>query len=155
MRGSAGAGGGRAWWESGCRRPRAAASAGLVIAALLAYQAFGGTAGLDPERVAAHSAETAVVSVVHGMCALAAGAGALFLARGGTLRARWPLGLAWVGAGATLSWGTWMLITSVGPQLDGGEGPSGAVQLIYAGQMVTGSLAAAVLTRFLISRRES
>ncbi|MEU7599685.1 hypothetical protein [Streptomyces sp. NPDC041003] len=132
----------------------AAAAAGLAVAAVHAYWAFGGTAGLGAEQAAAHSAQTGVVSAVHGMCALAAGAGALLLARGGGLRARWPLALAWVGAGAALTWGAWMLTASLGPQLDGGEGPSSAVLLAYAGQMITGSLAAAVLTRFLISRRE-
>ncbi|MFG2984519.1 hypothetical protein ACGFYQ_25210 [Streptomyces sp. NPDC048258] len=133
----------------------AAAAAGVAVAAVYAYWAFGGTAWLDAERAAAHSAETAVVSAAHGVCALAAGAGALLLARGGGFRARWPLGLAWIGAGATLSWGTWMLIASLGPQLDGGEGPAAAILLTYAGQMITGSLAAIVLTRFLISRREA
>ncbi|MFE9630187.1 hypothetical protein [Streptomyces sp. NPDC006463] len=132
----------------------AAAAAGLAVAAVYAYWAFGGTAWLGAERAAAYSAETAVVSVAHGMCALAAGAGALLLARGGHVPARWPLGLAWIGAGATLSWGTWMLVTSLGPQLDGSEGPAAEILLAYAGQMITGSLAATVLTRFLISRRE-
>ncbi|MEU6899816.1 hypothetical protein [Streptomyces virginiae] len=133
----------------------AAASGALVLAAMFLYWAFGGTAGLSAERVGAHSAESAVGSVAHAVCALAAGAGAVFLARGGALGARWPLRLTWVGAAATLAWGSWMLIASLGPQLDGGEGTSGITQLIYAGQMVTGSLAAAVLIRFLISRRES
>ncbi|WP_329387063.1 hypothetical protein OG625_29590 [Streptomyces sp. NBC_01351] len=132
----------------------AAAAAGLAVAAVYVYWALGGAAGLGSERAAAHSADTAVVSFVHGMCALAAGAGALILARGGALRARWPLGLAWIGAGAALSWGTWMLVVSAGPQLDGGEGPPAAALLAYAGQMITGSLAATVLARFLISRRE-
>ncbi|MCX4694032.1 hypothetical protein [Streptomyces sp. NBC_01408] len=132
----------------------AAAAAGLAVAAVYVYWALGGTAGLGAERAAAHSADTAMVSGIHAMCALAAGAGALILARGGALRARWPLGLAWIGAGAALSWGTWMLAVSGGPQLDGGEGPPAAALLTYAGQMITGSLAVAVLTRFLISRRE-
>ncbi|WP_374773405.1 hypothetical protein OG756_10370 [Streptomyces sp. NBC_01310] len=132
----------------------AAASASAVMAAVYAYWAFGGTAGLGAEQVAAYSAETGVVSAAHGMCALAAGAGVLSLARGGTLRARWPLGLAWVGAGATLTWGVWMLLASLGPQLDRGDEPSATVVLIYAGQVIAGALAAAVLTRYLISRRE-
>ncbi|WP_263862073.1 hypothetical protein [Streptomyces sp. NBC_00162] len=131
----------------------AAATAGLAVAAVDAYWAFGGTAWLDAERAAAYSAETGVVSAAHGLCALAAGAGALLLARGGELRTRWPLGIAWMGAGAALSWGTWMLIASLGPQLDGGEGPAGAILLTYAGQMITGSLSAVVLIRFLTARR--
>ncbi|MEV7442089.1 hypothetical protein AB0O22_13155 [Streptomyces sp. NPDC091204] len=132
----------------------ASAPAGLAVAAVYAYWAFGGTAGLAAEQVATHSAETGVVAAVHGMCALAAVAGALLLARGGGLRARWPLALAWLGAGASLTWGAWTLLAALGPQLDGGEGPSAAVLLAYAGQMITGSLAAVVLSRFLISRSE-
>ncbi|MFJ3857645.1 hypothetical protein ACIPRL_15570 [Streptomyces sp. NPDC090085] len=133
----------------------AAASGALVLGVLFLSWAFGGTVGLSAGQAEAHSAETAAGSVAHAVCALAAGAGALLLAHGGSLRARWPLGLAWVGAAATLAWGAWMLIASLGPQLDRGEGPSAAAQLIYAAQMVTGSLATAVVTRFLISRRES
>ncbi|MFE9932158.1 hypothetical protein [Streptomyces sp. NPDC005533] len=132
----------------------ASAPVGLAVAAAYAYWAFGGAAGLGAERAAAHSAETGVVAVVHAMCALAAVVGALLLARGGGPRARWPLPLAWVGAGATLTWGAWTLLASLGPQLDRGEGPSTAGLLAYAGQMITGSLAAVVLSRFLISRSE-
>ncbi|MEU9142991.1 hypothetical protein [Streptomyces sp. NPDC048349] len=131
----------------------AAAATGLAVAAVHAYWAFGGTAWLSAEQAAAYSADTAVVSAVHGWCALAAGAGALLLARGGGLGARWPLGIAWIGSGAALSWGTWMLIAALGPQLDGGEGPTGAILLAYAGQMITGLLSAAVLMGFLTARR--
>ncbi|MFF8262913.1 hypothetical protein [Streptomyces virginiae] len=133
----------------------AAASGALAVAAMFAYWAFGGTAGLSGGRAEAHSVESAVGCVAQAVCALAAGAGALLLARGGALRARWPLGLTWVGAAATLAWGSWVLIASLGPQLDGGEGAPGIARLLYAGQMVTGSLATAVLIRFLITRRES
>ncbi|WP_158880178.1 hypothetical protein [Streptomyces sp. NRRL F-4428] len=133
----------------------AAASAALALAALFLYWAFGGTAGLSAERAEAHGVESAVASVAHATCALAAGLGVWLLSRGGTLPARWPLGLTWVGGAATLAWGAWLLIASLAPQPDGPEGPSTAGQLIYAGQMATGALATAVLTRFLISRRES
>ncbi|MFD6228499.1 hypothetical protein ACFWFZ_16695 [Streptomyces sp. NPDC060232] len=132
----------------------AAAWGALVLAAVLAYRASGGTAGLGNERADAYAAESAAVCAAHAICVLAAGAGALLLARGGALVARWPLGLTWIGAAATLTWGAWMLIASLGPQLDGGEAMSGAARLIYAGQMATGSLATTVLVRFLISRRE-
>ncbi len=134
----------------------AAAAAGLVVAAVHAYWAFGGTAWLSAERAAAYSAEAGVVPAVHGICALAAGAGAALLARGGRLRARgsrWTLGAAWIGSGATLSWGTWTLIAALGPELDGGEGPGGVILLTYAGQMITGLLSAAVLLRFLTAGR--
>ncbi|WP_030766776.1 hypothetical protein [Streptomyces sp. NRRL F-2664] len=133
----------------------AAASGALALAALFLHRAFGGTVGLSREQAEAYAVESAVSSVAHALCVLAAGVGVLLLTRGGTLPSRWPLALTWVGAAATLTWGAWMLITSQGTQLDGSEGASTATQLIYAGQMVTGALATAVLTRFLISRRES
>ncbi|MCX5180034.1 hypothetical protein [Streptomyces virginiae] len=152
---------GRAWrGVTGERLPSstgvvaaAAAAVGLAVAGVSLYWAFGGAAGLGAEGAAAYSADTAVVSAVHAVCAVAAGAGALLLARGGTLRARWPLGLTWVGAAATLSWGAWMTLAALGPQLDGGEGPPVATVLIYAGQMTTGLLAGTVLIRFLATRR--
>ncbi|MFF4103666.1 hypothetical protein [Streptomyces sp. NPDC001903] len=131
----------------------AAAALGPVIAAVHVYWAFGGTAGLGEER-AAHTATAGVVSGVHAMCALAAAAGALLLVRGGSRAAWWPLALTWIGSAAALCWGLWPWAASLGPQLDGGEQPSAAVQLIYAGQMITGICAAAVLARFLTSRRE-
>ncbi|MFD9359266.1 hypothetical protein [Streptomyces sp. NPDC060031] len=132
----------------------AAAPAGLMVGAVHLYWAFGGTAALGAERAAEYSAAAGVVSAVHGACALAAGAGAMLLARarGRERRGRWPLALAWTGSAATLTWGLWMLIASLGPELDGGEGPTRATLLIYAGQMITGSLGAVVVTRFLTSR---
>ncbi|QES54106.1 hypothetical protein DEJ51_07510 [Streptomyces venezuelae] len=131
----------------------AAASAGLVVAGVSLYWAAGGSAGLTAERAAARSCDMAVVSAVHAMCALAAGAGALLLTRGGRLRARWPLGLAWVGGAATLSWGAWTMLAALGPQLDGGEAPPATTVLIYACQMITGLLTGTVLIRFLTTRR--
>lgn len=136
----------------------AAALGGAAVAAAYFYWAFGGTAGMSAERAASWSAEAGVVPAVHAVCALAAGAGALLLAQaqgqGERRRAWWPTALAWVGSGAALSWGLWPMIASLGPQLDGGEAPSGASQLIYAGQMATGALAAVVLARFLTRRSE-
>ncbi|MFB0628153.1 hypothetical protein [Streptomyces sp. AB3(2024)] len=117
------------------------------------YWAFGGSAGLSAQQAAVYSAETGVVSAAHAVCAFGAAAGALLLARGGTGRADLRLALAWIGAGATFSWGTWMLLSAVGPQLDSGDGATLAVTLTYAGQMITGLLSAGVLIRFLRSRR--
>ncbi|MFJ4318688.1 hypothetical protein ACIP46_25860 [Streptomyces lavendulae] len=130
----------------------AAVCAGAVGAAHL-YWAFGGSAGLSAQQAAVYSAETGVVSAAHAVCAFAAAAGALLLARGGTGRADLRLALAWVGSGATFSWGTWMLSAAVGPQLGSGDGTTVALTLTYAGQMITGLLSAGVLIRFLRSRR--
>ncbi|MGW6882746.1 hypothetical protein ACWGEU_21065 [Streptomyces goshikiensis] len=133
----------------------AAAVCAVLVAGVHVYWALGGTGGMGAERAAARSATAGVVPGVHAICLLAAAAGALLLARGGSRRVWWPLALTWTGSAAALCWGLWPLIASLGTQLDGGEHPSGTVRLIYAGQMITGVLAAAVLARFLASRREA
>ncbi|MFJ6795946.1 hypothetical protein [Streptomyces sp. NPDC091268] len=130
----------------------AAVAVGLAVGATYLYWAFGGSTGMAAERAAASSAETGLISAVHGACALAAGAGALLQARGG--RGRWPLALGWTGSAAALCWGLFALITALGPQLDGGEAPPPAALLAYAGQMITGCLGAFVLIRSLASTRE-
>ncbi|MFF4578977.1 hypothetical protein [Streptomyces sp. NPDC001389] len=132
----------------------AAATAGAAVAAAHGYWAFGGTAGLSAEMAAAHSAETGVVSGAHAICALAAAAGALVLARGGARPARWPLALTWIGSSAALGWGAWMLTAALGVNLGEEELSTTALLLAYAGQMITGLLAGAVLLRYLHARRE-
>ncbi|WP_251050069.1 hypothetical protein [Streptomyces sp. ISL-86] len=133
----------------------ATAAAGAAVGAVSLYWAFGGTAGLNAERLALYSAETGVVSAAHAMCALLAGAGALLLARGGARRAWWPLALGWIGSSATLSWGMWMLTASLGSAFSPDEEPTSMIFLTYAGQIITGLLAFAVLVRFLGSRRRA
>ncbi|MER7462675.1 hypothetical protein [Streptomyces sp. NPDC097981] len=129
----------------------AAAATAVVVAAVQLFWAFGGTAGLSASRIAQFSPEVGVVSATHAICALVAGAGAVNLARGGARRARWALAVAWTGSAAAASWGLWLLIASAGA--DGGKAVTTAMLLTYAGQMITGLLAAAVLARFLASRR--
>ncbi|MFD3720400.1 hypothetical protein [Streptomyces sp. NPDC058674] len=144
-----------AWARTSTRvTAAAAAAAGAAMGALHLYWAFGGTAGMEAERAAAWSVETGAISAVHALCAFAAAAGAVLLVRGGGSGSWWPAALAWTGGAAALSWGLWLLIASLGRQLDGGDGLSGVTRLIYAGQMVTGGLAAVVLIRFLTRRRQ-
>ncbi|MFG2620010.1 hypothetical protein ACGFXC_20610 [Streptomyces sp. NPDC048507] len=131
----------------------AAAVAGAVTATAYLYWTCGGGAGLSARRAAEYSAETGVVSAVHALCALAAAAGAVLLARGGPWRAAGPLALTWVGAAAALSWGTWLLFAALAPETGPADSPGGGMVAAYAGQMLTGLLAAAVLIRFLRSRR--
>lgn len=133
----------------------AAALAGAAVASAQVYWAFGGRGGLSAEAAAVYSAETGVVSGAHAVCAVAAAAGALVLARGGALPARWPLALTWTGSAAALSWGAWMLTAALGVNLGEGEYPTTATLLAYAGQMITGLLAGAVLVRYLHGRREA
>ncbi|MFD0268491.1 hypothetical protein ACFVGY_18245 [Streptomyces sp. NPDC127106] len=130
----------------------AAAAVGTSVGAIHLYWAFGGTAGLGAERVAQYSAESGVVSAVHGLCALTAGAGALLLARGGAVRVRWPLALTWIGSSAALGWGLFLLLAVLGLQFGEVETTSPMIFLAYAGQVIAGCLSTAVLTRFTRSR---
>ncbi|MFD8951443.1 hypothetical protein ACFV0B_21590 [Streptomyces xanthophaeus] len=131
----------------------AAAVVGAAVGGAHLYWAFGGTAGLAEERVASWSVEASVGSVVHGVCAVVAGAVAVLLARGGRRGARWPLAVAWTSSAATACWGLWMLTAYAGQDFGPAEETTLVMYLPYAGQMITGLLSVAVLTRFLISRR--
>ncbi|WP_078904858.1 hypothetical protein [Streptomyces xanthophaeus] len=131
----------------------AAALVGAAVGGAHLYWAFGGTAGLAEERVASWSVEASVGSAVHGVCAVVAGAVAVLLARGGRRGARWPLAVAWTSSAATACWGLWMLTAYAGQDFGPAEETTLIMYLPYAGQMITGLLSVAVLTRFLISRR--
>ncbi|MFF1560076.1 hypothetical protein [Streptomyces sp. NPDC058279] len=130
----------------------AAAVTAVAVAAVQLFWAFGGTAGLSASQIARFDPQTGAVSATHAICALAAGAGAVNLARGGARRARGALAVAWTGSAAAACWGLWLLIASTGAT-DPEEAVTLAMVLTYAGQMITGLLAAVVLTRFLASRR--
>ncbi|MEV4195991.1 hypothetical protein, partial [Streptomyces toxytricini] len=131
----------------------AAAALGTALGALYTYWAFGGTAWLGAERAAQHSAETGAVSAVHAVCALLAGWCAVLLARGGTRRPVWPLVAGWTGSAAALCWGLYLLVVPLAPGIGEGGGTPSVILLAYAAQVVTGCLAAAVLTRFATRRR--
>ncbi|MFD3695864.1 hypothetical protein ACFWUZ_06855 [Streptomyces sp. NPDC058646] len=131
----------------------AAAAVGAAVGGAHFYWAFGGTAGLGGERAASWSAEASVGSAVHGLCTVVAGVVAVLLARGGRRGAWWPPAVAWTSSAAAACWGLWMLIASAGQDFGPAEQDTLVMYLPYAGQMITGLLSAAVLTRFLISRR--
>ncbi|MCB5183351.1 hypothetical protein LG632_28835 [Streptomyces sp. SMC 277] len=131
----------------------AAAVGALVAAGTQIHWALGGTAGLTPALAADRTTDTAIVGTVHALCALAAAAGALLLAFGWARSARTPLALAWVGGAEALSWGGWLFLAALIPGSDPAKEATATLQLTYAGQMITGVLAAAVLTRFLTARR--
>ncbi|KOU54964.1 hypothetical protein ADK55_13975 [Streptomyces sp. WM4235] len=131
----------------------AAAVMALAVSAVYGYWGFGGMAGQNPTQIARYSSDAGVVSVVHAICALAAGVGSVWLARGGNRRARGPLALAWIGSSATLSWGVWLSLALLGAGSGPNERPTAATLLLYAAQMIIGLLATTVVTRFLASRR--
>ncbi|WP_241695010.1 hypothetical protein [Streptomyces sp. C] len=98
----------------------AAALAGTAVGAAFLYWAFGGSAGLSAQRVAAYSAETGVVSAAYGLCALAAAVGAVMLARGGGRARQWQA-VTWIGSAAMLTWGAFMLAARVRAGLQAGR----------------------------------
>ncbi|MFD7029144.1 hypothetical protein ACFWAR_14035 [Streptomyces sp. NPDC059917] len=126
-----------------------------MVGATYLYWGFGGSAGLSALQRAERTADWTVVSVVHAACAFGAGLGAVLLARGRSGRrggARWPLAVAWTGSAAALSWGAWLTIASLAGEFEGASATSSTC-LTYAGQMITGLLGVAVLTRFLMAQR--
>ncbi|MER6389461.1 hypothetical protein ABT236_13410 [Streptomyces sp. NPDC001523] len=131
----------------------AAAVMALAVSATYAYWGFGGTAGQNPTQIARYSSDSAVVFVAYAICVLAAGVGALWLARGGNRRARGPLAVAWIGSSATLSWGVWLSLALLGTGSGPDERPTAATLLLYAAQMIIGLLTATVVTRWLAGRR--
>ncbi|MEV0409288.1 hypothetical protein AB0I68_00430 [Streptomyces sp. NPDC050448] len=130
----------------------AAAVLAVAAAAMHLTWAFGGTVGLSASQISQFSPQTGAVFATHGICLLVAGAGAVNLARGGARQARWALAVAWIGSAAAAGWGLWLLISSMGTT-DPAKEVTTVMVLTYAGQMITGLLAAVVLTRFLGSRR--
>ncbi|AKJ13956.1 LigA protein [Streptomyces incarnatus] len=76
------------------------------------------------------------------------GAWQLAFRRGAALPLAVPLVLAWTGSGAVACWGGWM---SLAVLVTGNE-PTPLTGLTYAGQVITGILAASVIARFLLDR---
>ncbi|MET9960836.1 hypothetical protein ABZ128_17595 [Streptomyces sp. NPDC006326] len=146
--------GGRLPSSTGVVAGAAAVTASAVAAGYL-YWAFGGTAGQNAAQVAEYSSDRVVVHVVNAICALAGAVGAVLLARGGDRRAVWPLAGAWIGSAAALWWGMWLMTALLSSDFGPEEQPTTATALIYAGQMITGLLGAAVVARFLTGRRAS
>ncbi|WP_371646513.1 hypothetical protein OG974_12845 [Streptomyces sp. NBC_00597] len=132
----------------------AASVSAVIVAAMHLIWAFGGTAGLSASQISQFSPQTGAVYATHGICVLAAGAGAVNLARGGTGQARWALAVAWIGAAEAVGWGLWLLVSTMGVT-DPAKEVTTVMVLTYAGQTITGLLAAILLARFLASRRRT
>ncbi|WP_260610056.1 hypothetical protein [Streptomyces sp. WAC06614] len=136
--------------------PRALAVGAAVGAVAYAgtqlHWALGGTAGLTAALAAERTTDTAVVGSAQALCALAGAAGALLLAFGRGRGARTPLALAWVGSSAAAAWGGWTGLAALIPGGDAAKEATTVLLLTYAGQMITGMLAAAVVARFLTAR---
>lgn len=125
----------------------------LVPGALHLFWASGSTAGLNSARIARRTGDYYALEAVFALFVAAAVAGSLLLAFGrSALPLRVPLALAWGGSGATACWGGWLSIASLSSVDDIGEQPTATMVLIYAVQILVGTLVVTMGTYFLAER---
>ncbi|MGW0614597.1 hypothetical protein [Streptomyces sp. NPDC002788] len=132
----------------------AAAVLALLPLTLHVLWACGVSAGLSAARAADRAGDFYVLEAVYAVFLIAAVAGALLLAfrRGRALPVSVPLGLAWVGSGAVACWGGWLSLASLGGVEDIADRPTPLMNLAYAGQMLVGSLVAAIGAYYFAER---
>lgn len=132
----------------------AASLLALVPGALHLLWATGSTAGLNEGRIQERTSGSAVLEAVFALFVVAAVAGILLLAfrRNSALPLWVPLVLAWGGSGATACWGGWMSIASLSDVDDLADQPTAAMVLIYAVQMLVGTLVMTLGAYFLVER---
>lgn len=135
--------------------------AGAVAASLLALVpgvlhllwACGATVGLNEARIAERTAGDSALEAVYAVCVAAGVAGVLLLAfRRSALPLRVPLALGWCGSAATACWGGWMSVGALAGADDVARQPTAAMVLIYAVQMLVGTLMVTVGAYFLAER---
>ncbi|MEV4881270.1 hypothetical protein [Streptomyces cyaneofuscatus] len=154
-------------WQGRLRDlPRTPASAVLRVAAVgaalvalapgLAHLlwAAGSTAGLDEGRVAGRTSDFHALEAVNALFVAAAVAGVLLLAfrRGGRLPVRVPLVLVWAGSAQVACWGGWLSLAALVGAGDVADQPTTAMVLIYAVQMLVGTLIALPAAHLLAER---
>ncbi|MCX5139445.1 MULTISPECIES: hypothetical protein [unclassified Streptomyces] len=132
----------------------AASLTALVPGTLHLLWAAGSTTGLCEGWIEDRTSGTQVLDAVYVLFVVAAVAGALLLAfrRDSALPLRLPLALAWGGSGATACWGGWMSIASLGNVDDLADRPTAAMVLVYAVQMLVGTLVMTLGAYFLVER---
>ncbi|MER5281515.1 hypothetical protein ABT025_38210 [Streptomyces sp. NPDC002809] len=137
---------------------RAAAVAASLIAlvpgTLHLLWAAGSTAGLNEGLVEERTSGSAALEAVYALFVVVTVAGVLLLAfrRDSALPLRVPLALAWGGSGATACWGGWMSIASLSDIDDIADRPTATMVLIYAVQMLVGTLVMTLGAYFLAER---
>lgn len=137
---------------------RAAALAASLLAlmpgTLHLLWAAGSTAGLNEGRIEERTSGSAVLEAVYVLFVVVTVAGVLLLAfrRDSALPLRVPLALAWGGSGATACWGGWMSIASLSHVDDIADRPTATMVLIYAVQMLVGTLVMTQVAYFLAER---
>ncbi|MEU8551894.1 hypothetical protein AB0C81_33820 [Streptomyces roseoverticillatus] len=142
------------------RGQRAALTAAAVLAVVPGgvhlLWACGRPAGLAPEIARAYDAVFAAGETGYVLYAAATAAGiALLLSgagRGSRLPLRVPLLLAGVGSAASAAWGGWQLLATLTSLADDGRGPTAAMGVTYAVQVITGLLVLAAGARFFAAR---
>ncbi|MER6114298.1 hypothetical protein [Streptomyces sp. NPDC001743] len=132
----------------------AASLLALVPGTLHLLWAAGSTAGLNESRIQERTSGSAALEAVFALFVAAGIAGILLLAfrRNSALPLRVPLVLAWGGSGATACWGGWMSIASLSNVDDLADRPTAAMVLIYAVQMLVGTLVMTLGAYFLVER---
>ncbi|CAM5576835.1 hypothetical protein [Streptomyces abikoensis] len=161
-------------WQGGVGDLAAAAATGrgqraaVTVAAVLAVVpggvhllwACGWSAGLAPEVARRQGAEFAAgesgyvlyaAATVTGIALLLSGANA-GANRGSRLPLRVPLLLAGVGSAASAAWGGWQLLAMLTALSDDGRGPTAAMAVTYAVQVITGLLVLVAGARFFAAR---
>ncbi|MEU0158369.1 hypothetical protein ABZ154_05865 [Streptomyces sp. NPDC006261] len=134
----------------------------VVAAALVALApglahllwAAGSTAGLDEGRVAGRTSDFHVLEAVNALFVAVAVVGVLLLAfrRGGRLPLRVPLVLVWAGSAQVACWGGWLSLAALVGAGDVSDRPTTAMVLIYAVQMLVGTLIALPVAHLLAER---
>ncbi|MFI7233831.1 hypothetical protein [Streptomyces cyaneofuscatus] len=154
-------------WQGRLRElPRTPSSSVLRVAAVAAtlvalapglahlLWAAGATAGLNEGRVAERTSDFHVLETVNALFVAAAVAGVLLLAfrRGGRLPLRVPLVLVWAGSAQVACWGGWLSLAALVGAGVVSDRPTTAMVLIYAVQMLVGTLIALPVAHLLAER---
>lgn len=137
-------------------RVTAVAAALVALAPGLAhlFWAAGWTSGLNEGLVAERTSDFHVIEAVNALFVAVAVAGALLLAfrRGGRLPLRVPLVLVWAGSAQVACWGGWLSLAALVGAGDVADRPTTAMVLIYAVQMLVGTLIALPVAHLLAER---
>lgn len=137
-------------------RVTAVAAALVALAPGLAhlFWAAGWTAGLNEGLVAGRTSDFYVIEAVNALFVAVAVAGVLLLAfrRGGRLPLRVPLVLLWAGSAQVACWGGWLSLAALVGAGDIADRPTTAMVLIYAVQMLVGTLIATPVALLLAER---
>lgn len=120
----------------------AASLLAVVPASMHLVWASGSTAGLDRTRIAERTEDFYALQALDALFVVATAAGVLLLAfrRTGGLSLKVPLALAWAGSGAVGCTGAWLSLASLARVDDLADGPTAAMGLTYAVQMLIGML---------------